>query len=256
MFHYFPLQPLSTSFLTTQKRQELLQDGWYFRFDVWKSIFYLPTRFPGASAFAVWTPWKCCRSQAQWLALGARRVLFLLSTQLTQVTRCLYNRLNDVLPKSFRNRVGMWRLRDNQVRGLDNKAERLLPSSDHVRNTELNTKAFATNRLKLILCVCGCRWWLLSQGSKERLHSAGGLAHQGDQDVPSLPLHSHPHPVSLASSHFKRRQRQRQRQAERQLFPLSPEWVVIIADHCCCTIIRKKKTEPLQWYSTRPIFAS
>ena len=104
----------------------------------------------------------------------------------------------------------MWRLRDNQVRGLDNKAERLLPSSDHVRNTELNTKAFATNRLKLILYVCGFRWWLLSQGSKERLHSAGGLAHQGDQDVPSLPLHSHPHPVSLASSHFKRRQRQRQ----------------------------------------------
>ena len=119
---------------------------------------YLPTRFPGASAFAVWTPWKCCRSQAQWLALGARRVLFLPWTQLTQVTWCLYNRLNDVLPKSFRNRVGMWRLRDNQVRGLDNKAERLLPSSDHVRTTQLNTKAFATidgstNRLKLILCV-------------------------------------------------------------------------------------------------------
>ena len=30
--HYFLFNPPSTSFLTTQKRQELLQDGWYFRF--------------------------------------------------------------------------------------------------------------------------------------------------------------------------------------------------------------------------------
>ena len=43
---YFPslsfpslyFHPLSTSFLTTQKRQELLQDGWYFR---WVGGFWL-----------------------------------------------------------------------------------------------------------------------------------------------------------------------------------------------------------------------
>ena len=62
--------------------------------------------------------------------------------------------LNDVLSKSFRNRVGVRRLWDNQVWGLNCKAERLLPCSHRVRNTKLNTKASATIGSTHSLCIC------------------------------------------------------------------------------------------------------
>ena len=36
------------------------------------------------------------------------------------------------------------------------------------------------------------------QGGKERLHSVGGFADEGNQDVPPVPLYSHTHKVGYS----------------------------------------------------------